>query len=134
MRKWRVVILLWVVACGGSGHNPTLDQAHEVHLEAIGLYDGAHRLYDSLRSDAGAKGNTLLVSRLDSIHEVMHEWAEALYEIPGYAHAHSDSHDHGHAHKTVPKMTDQSMLDYQQDARRAISEIKRDLEKLAGRP
>ncbi len=130
MKKLKIAFLLLVVSCNGkSGQTPTLDKAHEVHLEAVSLYDQAHQLYDSLKKEAKEKGDALLIGRLDSIHDLMHDWEKGLYEIPGYEHSHHD-HDHKHEHKTPPKMTDESMLDYQENARNAISEIKEGLGKL----
>ncbi len=137
MGKWKAVVLLFTAACsGGSGRNPTLDAANRAHLEAIDLYTQAHHLYDSLKKDARERADTALVSRLDSIHDIMHNWEEGLYEVPGYAHSHHDDDDHGHKHehKTAPKMTDQSILDYQENARQAILDIKDGLEKIVQQP
>lgn len=133
MKKWKIIFALLVVSCNGrSGHNPVLYEANRVHLEAADLYKQAHQLYDSLKKEAKASGDNLLLNRLDSIHNVMHDWEKGLYEVPGYEHKHShEDHDHKHEHKTAPQMTAESMLEYQNNTRQAISEIKTALEGFA---
>ncbi len=123
--------MLLAVSCNGRpGKNQVLDEANRVHLEAADLYRQAHQLYDSLKKEAKASQDSLIMSRLDSIHDAMHEWEEGLYEVPGYEHSHTD-HDHKHEHKPAPKMTAESMLEYQNNAKQAISEIKVALEGLS---
>lgn len=125
--------MLLAVSCTGKSNRKAIaDKANAVHLEAIALYDEAHTLHDSLKQEAQVKMDSLLIGKLDSIHDVMHDWEKGLYEVPGYEHSHSD-HDHKHEHKSVPNMTNESMLDYQNNAKEAISEIKEALQHL-GRP
>lgn len=127
MKKWLISLLFLAGCTGQSGPGDLLKQANRVHLEAVALYNETHELYDSLKKQAKADQDSLLLSRLDSLHKLMHSWEDGLYEVPGFEHDHGghDGDEHKHEHKTAPKMTDQSMLEYQESARAAIEELKK---------
>lgn len=119
--------IVMMSACSGKkGPGELLVQANDVHLQAVKTYDEVHELYGSLKKTALERQDSLAVVRLDSIHEVLHHWKDGLYEVPGFEHDHDhghEGHSHDHEHKAVPNMTDQSMLDYQLNAKEAIDEI-----------
>ncbi len=107
-----------------------LTEANKVHLEAVEIYDQTHELLEKKQGEAKAGGDSLVTARLDSIHGLLHSWKDGLYEVPGFEHSHDHGgagHSHEHSHKAAPSMTDQSMLDYQKNARAAIEEIRKSL-------
>ena len=106
-----------------KGPSELLEQANVVHLEAVGVYEEAHELFGKLKAEAEAQKDSLSIASLDSIHDVLHHWKDGLYEVPGFEHAHDHSDGHDHSHKPAPNMTDQSMLDYQKNAKQAIEEV-----------
>ncbi len=115
----------------GQGPNEILSEANQAHLEAVEIYNETHELLEKLQDDAKAGGDSQAVARLDSIHDLLHTWKDGLYEVPGFEHSHDhgeEGHTHDHSHKAAPSMTDQSMLDYQKNARSAIEEIRKALE------
>lgn len=120
-----VFLFLSIVACSSKKEpGELLVKANEVHLEAVSTYEQTHERFDALKKSAEEQNDSLSLARLDSIHEVLHQWKDGLYEVPGFDHAHDHSDgDHAHEHKVAPQMTDQSMLDYQQNAKAAIDEI-----------
>ncbi len=114
----------------GQGPNEVLTEANQVHLEAVEIYNETHELLETLQGEAKAGGDSQAVARLDSIHDLLHSWKDGLYEVPGFEHSHDhgeEGHTHEHSHKAAPSMTDQSMLDYQKNARAAIEEIRKSL-------
>jgi hypothetical protein len=124
-------LFFFSVACSSpKGPSDLLIQANEIHLEASKKYDQVHDRYDVLKKDAVERQDSLAIARLDSVHEVLHIWKEGLYEVPGFEHAHSHGDGaHDHNHTVAPSMTDQSMLDYQKNAKEAIDEIMEFLER-----
>ncbi|ODS76966.1 MAG: hypothetical protein ABS46_18650 [Cytophagaceae bacterium SCN 52-12] len=119
------------LACSsGQGKNEVLAEANRVHLEAVEIYDETHELLEKLQEEAKAGEDSQAVARLDSIHDLLHNWKDGLYEVPGFEHTHDhgeEGHKHDHDHKAAPSMTDESMLDYQKNARAAIEEIRKSL-------
>ena len=114
-----------------KGPSHLLIEANEVHNEALGIYSEAHRLFELIKVKAEDNGDNALVARLDSIHDLLHSWEDGIYEVPGFEHDHGDEgHSHEHSHVIPPPMTDQSMLDYQKNARTAIEEIRDALKEL----
>lgn len=103
----------------------TLKQANEVHNEALAIFSEAHALHHSLKKRAAESTDERLAARLDSIHALLHGWEDGVYEVPGFEHEHGgEGHSHEHSHKHAPSMTDQSMLEYQENAKKAIEEIR----------
>ncbi len=138
----RINSLLFVLCLGGvffscspkKEASEVLVEANEVHKEAVEIYDEAHELYETVKRNAADKKDSAIVARLDSIHDLLHSWKDGLYEVPGFEHDHDhegEGHDHDHKHTVAPSMTDQSMLDYQKNAKEAIKEIRDTLRSLA---
>src|SRR5690606_1422279 len=114
-----------------KGPSEILIQANDVHNEALGIYSEAHELYETLKRQAETSNNERLIIQLDSIHELLHRGEDGVYEVPGCEHDHGEQgHSHEHSHVVAPRMTDQSMLDYQINARKAIEEIREVLQDL----
>lgn len=114
----------------GQRPNEVLKEANQVHLEAVEIYSETHQLLEKMQEEAKAGADSLVAARLDSIHELLHNWKDGLYEVPGFEDSHNhgeEGHKHDHNHKAAPSMTDQSMLDYQKNARSAIDEIRKSL-------
>lgn len=129
---YSVCFLLLVIAsaCGSrDAANTTLARASQVHEQAVGIFNEAERLADSLQKSQSLATNMPMQNTLDSIQKLLTIWEEELIEVPGSAHQHSEKSGHHAHHKTAPKMTDESMLMYQENSKKAISELHDELEK-----
>lgn len=103
--------------------NPVLQQANQEHLDAIRIHSEIKDLLKlSQTNSTDSRQN-----QLDSLNELIQLWEESAIEVPGFAHTTNDEHHH-HEHKPAPAMTDESMLAYQQNAKKAILELKAGLE------
>lgn len=106
--------------CNSSDQkSDVLVKANQVHIEAMGIASKLEKSLDSLRKE---KSGTAQVARLDSIAQLIELWEESVMEVPGFDHDHE--HGEGHHHKPAPQMTDESMLEYQLKARKAIESIR----------
>jgi len=111
--------LAFAFSCGGSDQkSQMLTQANELHLESVSIAAKLEKSLDSLGRYASAAEKI----RLDSLAHLVELWEESVIEVPGFEHAHE--HTEGHEHKPAPQMTDESMLEYQRNAKEAIQSIR----------
>lgn len=111
--------LAFTFSCGGSDQkSQMLIQANELHLESVSIASKLEKSLDSLGQHASAAEKI----RLDSLAHLVELWEESVIEVPGFEHAHE--HTEGHEHKPAPQMTDESMLEYQRNAKEAIQSIR----------
>lgn len=123
----KVTVAGLLVSCSRNQEKSTeLIQANAAHLESIAIAGKVENTLDSLR---GAKPDSTVSRLADSLAGVVESWKDAVIEVPGFAH----QHDHGghHEHKPAPDMTDESMLEYQLQAKKAILEVKAAADSLA---
>jgi len=122
---------LLTVSCARQDEKTTqLIEANRLHLEAIEISKELEVRLESLASQAE---DDVEKSQIDSLKNLIEVWQENVIEVPGFAHAHDHAHG-AHSHKSAPPMTDQSMLDYQQQSREAIIELKEAVSKLSSQP
>lgn len=115
--------LAFAFSCGGSDQkSQLLIQANQLHLESISIAGKLEKSLDSLAQHASANEKI----RLDSLAHLVELWEESVIEVPGFEHAHE--HTEGHEHKPAPQMTDESMLEYQRNAKEAIQSIRAQVE------
>lgn len=114
-----IVVLTTFSCSSGNEKSPELIEANRLHLEAMKISEHLERKLDSL---APLAKDDLEKSRIDSLKNLIEVWEENVIEVPGFPHAHDHAHG-AHEHKTVPPMTDASMLDYQRQSKEAILEI-----------
>ncbi|MEO6282398.1 MAG: hypothetical protein ABIO93_03355 [Dyadobacter sp.] len=115
-----LIPLALMFGCGGPNRkSEALIQANQVHMESVTVASKLEKLLDSLRKE---NTETAQIARLDSIARQIELWEESVIEVPGFEHAHQ--HGEGHHHKPAPQMTDESMLDYQLNAKKAIESIR----------
>ncbi|WP_031529294.1 hypothetical protein [Dyadobacter crusticola] len=118
-----LVPLALMLGCGDvQQKSEALQKANQVHIESMDIATSVEKSLDSLRRENIVPPEK---SRLDSIARLVAEWEEAVIEVPGFEHAHQ--HTEGHQHKPAPQMTDESMLEYQLNAREAIESIRMQL-------
>ena len=90
--------LALLVACGPSANNETLQQAADIHNEAIEIGHRTSLLVSQLKQ----LEDTLSSGQKDSLQIVIRalsEWYETVVEVPGFDHEDRDHHDHsGHDH------------------------------------
>ncbi len=111
--------LAFAFSCGGSDQkSQLLIQANQLHLESVSIAGKLEKSLDSL----GQHANATEKIRLDSLAHLVELWEESVIEVPGFEHAHQ--HTEGHEHKPAPQMTDESMLEYQRNAKEAILSIR----------
>ena len=115
--------LAFAFSCGRSDQkSQLLIQANQLHLESIRIAGKLEKSLDSLAQHASANEKI----RLDSLAHLVELWEESVIEVPGFEHAHE--HTEGHEHKPAPQMTDESMLEYQRNAKEAIQSIRAQVE------
>ena len=99
----------------------TLISANNLHLEAIKTQESLEQKLMRIRNYAIKAYNPVLLHKSDSLKELVELWKESVMEVPGFDHEHK--HGEHHEHRPAPKMTDHSMLQYQQEAKNAIDSL-----------
>ncbi|WP_157486730.1 hypothetical protein [Dyadobacter alkalitolerans] len=95
----------------------TLVEANNLHIESFATAEKIQQKLDSIKKTTTDKSTQ---AKLDSIGNLVKLWEGGLIEVPGFAHEH---HHGSHDHKPAPQMTDQSMLEFQRNAKQAIEQI-----------
>lgn len=122
-----LAICLIAASCSRQDEkSPQLVEANRLHLEAIEISKELEVQLESLSLQAK---DDVEKSQIDSLKTLINVWEENVIEVPGFAHAHDHAHG-AHSHKSAPPMTDESMLDYQQQSREAIMELKEAIAKI----
>nr|WP_295934699.1 hypothetical protein [uncultured Dyadobacter sp.] len=127
----RSVIVLLSLLFNASCHSereksPELVEANPLHLEAIKI---ASELETKLKRLATQPYPLTVKVQADSLQKLIELWERNVVEVPGFPHTHDHAHG-AHEHQSVPPMTDQSMLDYQQKSWEAIKELQRGIVRL----
>lgn len=124
------LLLVIVSACASKdASNTTLARASQAHEQAVRIFNEAQLLADSLQKSQSLATNVPMRNTLDSIQKLLTIWEEELIEVPGSAHQHSEESGYHAHHKTAPKMTEASMLMFQENSKKAITELRDELEK-----
>lgn len=117
-----LLIALFYGTCSGKkAQNDLLVKANQIHLEAAGIHKRLEKQLDSARS---VSRDSAYIGSLDSLTRLVELWESAMVEVPGFEHEHDHSETHHH-HNTAPAMTDESMLEYQENAQTAIRELQK---------
>jgi len=117
-----VVLCLFSASCSDKKQeSQTLILANNLHLEAIETQESLEQKLLHIRNYALKAHNRLLIHEADSLKEQVELWKESVMEVPGFDHEHK--HGEHHDHKPAIKMTDISMLQYQQEAKNAIDSL-----------
>jgi len=117
-----VVLCLFSASCSDKKQeSQTLILANNLHLEAIETQESLEQKLLHIRNYALKTHNRLLIHEADSLKEQVELWKESVMEVPGFDHEHK--HGEHHDHKPAIKMTDISMLQYQQEAKNAIDSL-----------
>ena len=120
-----VGILGVMMACSEKqGSSDLLEKANEIHIESIKMQEEIERDLDSLKKLPEFK------VQADSLAEILENWEAALIEIEGFEHVHKHGEHHHHKHSPAPDMTDEQMLEYQQNTKSAIVELRESILKL----
>jgi Glu-tRNA(Gln) amidotransferase subunit E-like FAD-binding protein len=118
-----IIPLAFMLSCGSADQkSKMLVEANQLHLESVSIASKLEKSLDSLRQQQVSTAEKI---RLDSISGLIALWEESVIEVPGFEHAHH--HTEGHEHKPAPQMTDESMLEYQRNAKQAIESIQTQL-------
>ncbi|GAB2610229.1 hypothetical protein GCM10027035_03110 [Emticicia sediminis] len=114
-----------VMACSGKQEpSELLKKANEIHVASVKLQEEIEYGLDSLKKMPELK------LKADSLAEVLENWEAALIEIEGFEHEHKHGEHHHHEHSPAPDMTDEQMLEYQQNTKSAIIELRESVLKL----
>jgi hypothetical protein len=101
--------------------NDILIQANHLHIESVAIHAEVTKELAAIKlATPGAKSE----KALDSLNRLLKIWEQSLVEVPGFEHDHEG---HDHHHNAAPKMTDQSMLEYQQNTKDAIEDLSKAL-------
>ncbi len=126
------VILSFVSGCTrDTAPSQTLTEANRIHLAAIALHEKVEERLEELKKKSQTDRNGLLASKTDSLQKLVELWELGVIEVPGFSHRHERKPGTHHEHKQAPKMTDDSMLDYQKSAFLAIEEIAGEMDKIS---
>lgn len=133
MRKiWLIYgVLPFLFSCGSKETAQTREMQ-----EAVRLFEASHHLYDSLSQVRREISQSQLVAQ-DSLSRVswqawqseLDQWHEDM--VTAGAHSHDEGHhDHDHAHHHEPEvqLTDQQMLDIQEEQWQTIQKLAEQLE------
>jgi len=132
MRKlWLIYgILPFLFSCG-SKETP---QTREMQ-EAVRLFEASHHLYDSLsrvRSEISQSQllaqDSLSLANWQSWQSELEQWHEDMVTAGEHSHDeghhdHDHDHDHHHHHGPEVQLTDQQMLDIQQEQWQTIKKL-----------
>jgi len=114
-----------VMACSGKQEtSELLKKANEIHFASVKLEEEIENDLDSLKKLPELK------LKADSLAEVLENWEAALIEIEGFEHEHKHGEHHHHKHSPASDMTDEQMLEYQQNTKSAIVELRESVLKL----
>jgi hypothetical protein len=126
-------LLPLLIACGSQ----EAPQSQEMQ-EAVRLFEASHHLYDSLsqlrdeikQSPTEAQDSLSLAEWQTELTQ----WHEDMVTAGTHDHDHGDghdhSHDHHHHHEPELQVTDQQMLEIQQEQWQTIQRLARQLEEL----
>jgi hypothetical protein len=128
MWKNKVTYIGMALAVSGActkqeAKNEKMILANTIHLESMAIKEKLDSGLAERKLDASARHDSSLIEKLDSISRLAELWEEAIVEVPGFEHAHHHETAGHHEHKAAPQMTDESMLDYQKNAKLAIEEL-----------
>ena len=108
-----------------------LIEANKVHLESVKIHESVEKEIAEKNKRATESNDSSLLLKLDSVHHLVELWEDSIVEVPGFEHEHHHGKgEHHHEHKAVPQMTDESMLEYQQNTKMAIQELQMSLKQL----
>ncbi|MCU0324068.1 MAG: hypothetical protein MUF45_02285 [Spirosomaceae bacterium] len=125
------IITTLLMACGGKQtDNPILAEANKIHIESIAIQEAIEPKIEQLDSLKSTLNDSTKIAKLEDIKKMFIEWEEGLLEVPGFEHQHHNHEGHSHKHKPAPEMTDESMLEYQKNTKKAIEELQAQLNEL----
>ena len=114
-----------LMACSGKQEpSELLKKANEIHVASVKLQEEIENDLDSLKKLPELK------QKADSLAEVLENWEVALIEIECFEHEHKHVEHHHHKHSPAPDMSDEQMLEYQQNTKNAIVELRESVLKL----
>jgi len=115
-----VLLSLLITSCHREREKSAeLIEANRLHLEAMKIASELEMKLEKLTTESRPPATKV---RVDSLHKLIQLWERNVVEVPGFPHTHEHSHE-AHEHRSVPPMTDESMLDYQQKSWEAIKEL-----------
>lgn len=141
-----VIAIFTLVACHNHEDSATMKEAKKVHEGMIKLQAqmeetiGAKtsQIQDQLDAKL-AEGDSLaaeqlqgLRNQIDSWHNALHQWEEEMVEIPGHAHTHADGEEHDHSSHagTLEGLSDEEILEIQNELAKKLDSIKSGVEQI----
>jgi hypothetical protein len=128
----KLILLLSVLAfsCSKSPKdNPKLVEANKIHLEAVEIQELVEKKIKTLDSLNAISKDAVLKDKIENSKKLFEEWKASMIEIEGFEH-HHDHEGHHHDHKPAPEMTDDSMIDYQKNTKKAIEELNLEIDNI----
>ena len=127
----KLFMLTLVFACSSTAHNEEIiQQSIELHeaamktsQEVVNDIKAMEAMTDSLQEDT-----MWLQDSLANVKEAFAVWEESIVEVPGHDdhdHHHHDheGHDHDHDHSASPDLTDEMVLEIQQEMKDQIEKL-----------
>ncbi|HAA11801.1 MAG TPA: hypothetical protein DCE41_08935 [Cytophagales bacterium] len=124
-KPWAIVLglLVLISACGGEKTSEELQEAFQLHEEALKIRQQAEEKVGELVAITDSVFIQTHQADLEALQESLHEWDEQLVEVPGFEEEHDhnhEGHDH-HDHNAAPELSPKEHLDIQQHL---LAEIK----------
>lgn len=120
-----------LTACSNDkAKSDKLIEANKVHLESVAILENVESGLHVMKKLAETKQDSLRLHKLDSLENLLELWEEGVVEVPGFEHEHHHEKGGHHEHQPTPQMTDESMLEYQLNAKEAIESLQRDLKNI----
>jgi hypothetical protein len=117
-----------LTACSNDkAKSDKLIEANKAHLESVAIHENVETGLHVMKKLAETKRDSLRLQKLDSLQDLIELWEEGMIEVPGFEHEHHHEKGGHHSHKPAPQMTDESMLEYQLNAKAAIEALQKDL-------
>lgn len=109
-----ILILTIVCGCANQRHEGELDEAAEVHLEALAIADSLKQALNALEAQQHLRDS------LTRWRTLLAQWEASLPEVPGMEHDHH--HGHTHHHERVD-LTPAQALEVQRALKNEILEL-----------
>ncbi len=120
-------VLPFLIACGSQEASQSATMK-----EAVRFFESSHHLYDSLSQISDKINQSQLVAQ-DSLslakwQSELEQWHEDMVTAGEHSHDEGHDHDHHHHHEPEVQLTDQQMLEIQQEQWQNIQRLARQLD------
>lgn len=120
--RWlSLLALLALVACGSTPQDERLEEAANVHQDAVVLGAKVSEMLEAVEGQLGQLSNDQK-ARYHLLKQEFEEWRDLVVEVPGYTdEAHDHAHDHHHGPNKLEGLPPEQILEIQQELKKQIA-------------